>query len=317
MIHNPTECSAKFEFVPQSQVSRSSVVVEIDRPTGIVAGNSDTPIVVSFAAQRIGSIEVTCYFKVLGSDDPPLPFVLSAVATGPSISLSATSINFGSVPVLNAQSRILTVSNQSLIQAQFQGVVEASTQSFGIFPESGVIEPESDFQIEVKCLLTDILTYKAVVKLSIDFVATLSVHLKATGTGSPIVSSIDMSEVDFGYIFTEQTVVKAFTMHNVSGRSYELKFSAGKVQTAKDAVNDFVFPVTPNGAVIAKQEQCDFKLSLYSSGALSFSVRLTVTGTAGRERVDLYWTLLKGCFVPPLLARVLLLPGRDPPDTFA
>lgn len=301
-IQNPTPYAAKFEFVPQTKPSRKEGIIEIDRNSGIVQAVTDTPVEISFTAQKIGLISLECFFQVLGSDEPPLKLTLMANSTGPSISLSQQAITLGTIPVLQPQIHQLQVTNNSLIPASFRNHLDSPTGGFMISPQEGTIPPKTTQTIDVTVKLNDIITFTGNLKICIDYLNAIIIPLKASGTGSPIISTIDMKTIDFGYILTEQQSQRRFILENKSNRTFEIRWTINKVQTPKDTPNDIVFTITPENTYIPGKNTKEFLIAINCSTTVPFTMPLQCHATVNRNRFQIYNTIVKGTFVQPLIA---------------
>ena len=300
-IKNSFPYPAKYEIVPQDAESKKLGIIESDRNSGLVGPNSDTKLNLFFTSQSIGLLSVDCFFRVFGSDDPPMKFTFNANSIGPQISLSSTNISYGSIPVLVSKTTELNITNNSLIDANFKCHIESSTGGFDISPQEGTILPKSSIPISITVFMNDIITFSGNLKLCFDYLNPISISLKAQGTGSPIVSSIDMKCIDFGYVLTEQPAIKKFEMENKANRPFEIRFTPNKVQTPNNQKSDFVFTIDPEHIVIPCKSSQSFVINLNCSTVVPFTMPLQCHATIGRQRILLFDSILKGSFVKPLV----------------
>lgn len=301
-IKNESPYPAKYEFIPQDSKSKSQALIEPDRDTGIVMPDSDAKVILSFTTQKIGAIALNCFFRVFGSDNGPMQFTFNTNSIGPLISLSTTKINFGSIPVLISKTYEFKVTNNSLIRAKFRSTIDTMTDVFTIDPVEGIIPPKSMLPINVTVLLNDILTFSGNLKLCFDYLSAMIIPLKAQGTGSPIISSIDMKSIDYGYILTQQPAIKRFTLTNKSNRPFEIRFTPSKVQTPKKQPTDFLCTIDPDHIVIDGQKSCDVTFTIFCTTILPFQMPIQCHATIGRQRVLIFASVLKGTFVKPLIS---------------
>ena len=302
VLQNAFEYAARFEVLPQDVLSRDLCVIEVDKMNGVVNPQATTTLNVSLTTQKLGRIEVECFVRVVGSDKPPLRFLFQANSIGPSVSLSTKSIKFDRIPVLRPKTEKLVLSNSSLIPANYQIILESPTGGFAIAPEEGTIPPKSTANIDVSCRLNDLLTFTGTLRVRVEYMDESVVTLKATGSGSPVVSTIDMETIDFGYLLTEQQTTKSFTLKNKSHRKYELRFTAGKVQTPKEQVNDLMFQIEPDHAVIDGHTTQSFTMKLFATTVTAFTMPLLCQATVGKQRIQLFNSTVKGDFIQPLLS---------------
>ena len=300
-LANKSRYPAKFEYIPQDEFTRQIAIIDIDKLSGVAYPNSDSRILLEFTPKQLGVISIDCFFKILGSNDPPLKFTVLANSTGPTILFDQKAISFGSIPILIPKTIDITINNSSLIPAHFRSTIESSKGGFEVEPSNGTIDPDSNISLSITANLDDSLDFGGSLKLYFDFLNVITIPLKAKGVGYPILPSINMDEVDFGFILTQKQAFKSFTLENKSKRSYELKFTPSKVSTNSSMQNDFVFNIEPEQAVISSGSHQNFEMSIYCSKVLSFTMPLQCSVTKGRQKTTIFNSVIKGSFVKPLV----------------
>lgn len=70
-------------------------------------------------AQGLEELSVIAYFMIVGSQEAPLPVRLMCVGEGPVVHVTPLSLDWGQIPVLTDVSRVVTLSNESLIPSRF------------------------------------------------------------------------------------------------------------------------------------------------------------------------------------------------------
>ena len=84
--------------------------------------NSILKVPIQIEVKRLGEMLSTLSFVILGGSDS-LDVELHYNGEGPVISVSPTHLNWGKCPVLTPVKKIITLSNQSVIKAQFECVM--------------------------------------------------------------------------------------------------------------------------------------------------------------------------------------------------
>jgi hydrocephalus-inducing protein len=180
---NDTELPATYELIPQDEMSRDTIAeYQLSANEGVIEGYNTTTLKFHFIPRRLGLIHLPMYFRIKGSNAPPLEVALSAHTIGPRVNLELPgkvapsptttvnnlpstaqisknninetikqefSLNFGRVPVLTRVEKKLKLNNDSLIPAVFQASVQGKTNVFQIQPDHGVISPNQSQVIYV------------------------------------------------------------------------------------------------------------------------------------------------------------------------
>jgi hypothetical protein len=179
--------------------------------------------------------------------------------------------------------------------------LESHAGGFEVTPLEGEIPPQSSQQLRIRANLYDILTFTGTLKLMFEYLNVMKVSMKAIGTGTPIVSDIDMQVIDFGYILTSQQIVKSFVLENRSHRDYEIRFTPGKVQIAKDLVTDFHFVIEPEFCMMHGGGTLAVRIVVTCSSVVAWSLPLQCHATISRQRLMVFSPMIKGSFVEPIL----------------
>jgi len=300
-LRNMTDFVAKYEFVEQNEASKKMGNVSLIQLSGIVEAHQQNQVMISLKGKTLGKISIECFFQIYGSDDPPLKLNVIGNCVGPTIEFSMSSISFASVQVLKKESKQLLIKNTSLIPAKFKGVIDQTIPVFTMDPIEGLINPQESFPLSVQTSLNDILSFTGKLKIFFDYLSPFSIPISANGIGSPIVSSVDMTSFDFGHILTQQASKKVFSLTNHSDRSYEIRWTLGKIKVPKDLATDIVCKISPEYAILDPRESHEFEVYVFSSNVVSFSMNVQCHSTVKRQRSEMYNFVVKGTFVQPLI----------------
>jgi len=84
--------------------------------------NSILKVPIQIEVKRLGEMLSPLSFTILGASDP-LDIELHYIGEGPVVSVSPTHLNWGKCPVLTPVKKIVTLSNESIIKAEFECVM--------------------------------------------------------------------------------------------------------------------------------------------------------------------------------------------------
>ncbi|KAI5499651.1 axonemal central apparatus assembly, partial [Trichomonas vaginalis G3] len=298
-LQNNSEFAARYEFNSFGEQRVGELTVE--KVGGIVEPHSSCNLQVMLTGKIIGNVKLECYFKIIGSEKPPLHLSVSAICTGPTIQYSLSTVNFGNINILKKETKSITISNNSLIPAKFKAVIDQITPTFASDITEGEIAPNSTFTYTVSATVNDTLTFQGKLKFMFDYLTVTQMPLIATGIGTPIISSIDMSEINLGYILTQQPTKLNFTLKNVSRRNYEVRVSHTKPHVPKDSQAVVQLAVEPDFVQLSPDEECYFEITTMCMTTVAFTVQIQVNATVQRSRVEVYNTLMKATFIDPIV----------------
>lgn len=298
-LQNNSEFAARYEFSPFGEQRCGELTVE--KEGGIVEPHSSCDLPVLLTGKIIGNIKMECLFKIIGSDKPPLHLVVNAICTGPTIQFSHNTVNFGNINILKRECKQITISNNSLIPAKFKASIDQTTYTFDSEITEGEIAPNSTMTFPVFATVNDTLSFQGKVKFMFDYLTVSQIPLIAAGVGTPIISSIDMTEINLGYILTQMPTRLHFTLKNVSKRMYEVRLSHTKPHVPKDSQAVVQLSVEPDFVQMMPDEEYDFEISTSCNTTVSFTVQIQVNATVQRSRVEVYSTLMKATFIDPVV----------------
>ena len=185
-LSNSTDLPAKYELMTQVDDDDCLITYSSPMPRGIIEPGCVFEVPIHIVLHTIDDAMATVYFSIYGSQQQPLQIQIHALGEGPVIHLGAQEMNYGMIPVLEDSTRILTLSNESLIPAQFHCEMVKPKSLFRIEPESAVISPEASVQLSITANINDCVKFQD--KLAINVVDSKihTVLLEAIGTGTTI-----------------------------------------------------------------------------------------------------------------------------------
>ncbi|CCD16559.1 unnamed protein product, partial [Trypanosoma congolense IL3000] len=204
----------------------------------------------------VGELRLTLYVRVLGSEEQPLPVLVTASACGPTVLLEPKQISFGSVELLQEKVVILKLTNTSTIKAHFTTEAlhegKGADPVFFLNPSYGEIPPESTFDVEVKAYLDDARTFKERVKVLVRHSESTPhfVDIVACGKGFAVLSADDEETIDFGDTFTGLAVEKKMIILNKGRRDIEVMWSGVGRSYGERASSSPAFRIVPEMCLI-------------------------------------------------------------------
>lgn len=126
-LANPSYLPVKYEMQPPSD--KRILHYSTDPSRGIIEPRSTLNLPLQIEAQVLGEIISPIVFKILGSLEDPLEVTVRCVGEGPVINVSSTELHWGRQPVLTPLPKTVYLSNESLIQAEFECALVSSPNS--------------------------------------------------------------------------------------------------------------------------------------------------------------------------------------------
>lgn len=120
-IMNDSPLPVKYEMPPQ--VDQSILIYSTPHPSGVIEPHSTLSIPLQVEVQLQGEIAMPALFNIVGSAEPPLEVGLYCIGEGPVIYVTPDELQWGVCPVLKPISKMVRLSNESLIPAEFECVL--------------------------------------------------------------------------------------------------------------------------------------------------------------------------------------------------
>ena len=87
---------------------------------GIINSQETLTLSLEIQPRCIGKLVSSVAFAIVGSSDPPLEVLVCCTGTGPVISINSSHLDWGMCPVLTPVTKILSLKNESDVDAQFE-----------------------------------------------------------------------------------------------------------------------------------------------------------------------------------------------------
>ena len=306
LINNASEFPIKFEFSYQEFPEKIGMI-QVSKETGIVEPTTKAEFNISYTGFQVGPAMLDAFITVSGSVGPPIIVKVKANVVGPSLTLSTNNITFGNIQALSKVDKKVTITNHSLIPANFEASFEPEVKVFSVEPSQGVIAPNESMTFDVSAKLTDILTFASNLKFNFEHLKAILIPIRANGMGTPVKSSIDMETIDLGLLLSDSPITTSFSLTNHSDRQNEIRWTNQKpqfegVKFTDDIKSDFTYSIQPEFCQINPHKTQEFVISLKCRKVLSFTMKLSCNATIGRNRSEIYSPILKGSFFNPILA---------------
>ncbi|XP_072551301.1 hydrocephalus-inducing protein homolog [Salminus brasiliensis] len=220
---NDTDLPACYGFLDQEYEENPSLLYSSPHPRGVIHPYSTEQIPLVLQAKALGQRQLTAFIAILGQQGPPLELLLSCIGQGPAISLSATELHFGTIPVLTDVPRSLRLSNQSPIPARFRAQMARSRSQWRVEPTEGEVAPEGYLELRLVAHLDDTLPFQDKLQLAIQDSQTQTVAVSGTGKGTTIVTDRPFApSLDLGAHFSSGPCQYHFRVTNKGGRLHQL-----------------------------------------------------------------------------------------------
>ena len=301
VMRNTTKFPAKFEFIEADDESTLDATVTVGKYRGVVPEDCESHLPVFIKPIQLGHLDMVRYIRIIGSSEPPMAFRIKGLCVGPNVKLSMDEVNFGDIGVLHDVRMTLDILNDSLIPAPYHADMDCETGVFRIEEADGVIEPGETLQLPVIAFLDDTIQFTGKITLTFRYLAPIVVNVSGKGTGTAIVSSIDMRKIDFSYIFTSEPVVKTFVLENKGRRRQELKWTQAKPKVEGEGESSFTYSLSPESRVLDPKEKVTYTLTVFAQNPCTFDIVPQCTATIGKARLDLFQPKIRGILIDPAL----------------
>ncbi|XP_076588631.1 hydrocephalus-inducing protein homolog [Chaetodon auriga] len=222
LINSSTQ-PACYGVLDQENEESPSLYCGSSIPRGVILPHSSEEIPVFLLAKAIGRLHHTLRIAVFGSIQPPLEVVLSCTGQGPIVHVQSPQLDFGRIQVLTDCTRVLHLSNQSPVAAQFTACMSRRKSFWHVEPSEGEVPPESQLELRVVAHLKDTLHFEDKLEVSIQHGQTHTVPLSATGTGTTIVSDRPFApSLELGTYFSHGSCQYHFKLTNYGQRTHRL-----------------------------------------------------------------------------------------------
>ncbi|KAI5620965.1 hydrocephalus-inducing protein-like, partial [Silurus asotus] len=219
---NDTNLPACYGLLSQECEDNPPLLYSTTHPRGVIQPYSTEQIPLVLQAKTVGKLQVTAIIAILGQKNL-MKLLLCCIGKGPTVSLSATELHFGNIPVLTDIPRTLQLFNQSPIPARFFTQMAKSNSLWRVEPAEGEIPPEGQLQMTLVAHLDDTLPFQDKLQLVIRDSQTHTIPLWATGKGTTIVTDQPFApHLDLGTHFSSGPCQYHFRIINKGQRLHKL-----------------------------------------------------------------------------------------------
>uniref|UniRef100_H2XZ27 Hydin adenylate kinase-like domain-containing protein n=1 Tax=Ciona intestinalis TaxID=7719 RepID=H2XZ27_CIOIN len=223
---NDTDLAAKYDLVPQVREELTTVVYGSSATKGLIEPHSEVNVPILIQAQDVDDQEVTAYFSIFGSPEPPLVCFLSCIGEGPVVHITPESMNWGQTEVLTPSVKTVELSNESLIPADFIAQMMRSDSIWKVEPEQGTVPPESVLIVSVTAMLDDCIRFTDKLTVTVIKGPTVTIPVHAYGHGTTIVAEPPLTPaVSLGPHFAKSKCIRRFRLTNRGRRHQALTWS--------------------------------------------------------------------------------------------
>lgn len=133
-------------------------------------------------------------------------------------------VDFGSISVLQAETKLLRLFNDSPIPAPFKTFVTKKESMFACHPPQGVLEPNSHIDLKITAFMDDnpklVDTLHVLAEEGADYTA----EVRGSGSGTTLVSDPMLDQYTLGPVFTGQVAKRTFRLENRGRRAQTINF---------------------------------------------------------------------------------------------
>lgn len=232
-LENLSDFPARFQVLAQPDEAKTSFAYHVD---SCGSANDDVTTIPARTVQliklnvevrRMGHADFPVFIQLVGKEEMPLVLDVSARGVGPKVHLSASSLDWGKIPVLESKTMTLTLRNDSRIPTAFECALPRDGSVFKVVPMIGTIPPGETIAVQVTALLDDTVIFSELLKVTVHMGSVYDVALHAKGLGSTIRIKESIEDVDFSSVFSNQACRRRVTVVNHGRRMQTLVWTHG------------------------------------------------------------------------------------------
>jgi len=298
-IVNESPLPAKFEFLDNEETSLIDAIVVPESYSGLANPHSNTEVKIFLTPKQVGTISIRKYIRVIGSDKAPLGFSINATSIGPTLEFSEKIIDFGSLELLKSYKKTFSITNNSQISAKFKANFDQSSSVFNFSPSNGVIESNQTAVFTINALLDESFFFHSDIVMIFDYLAPISVIVRATGIGTPIVSSRKLDLIEMGSVFVGESAIQEFTLQNHGRRNQEIRWTINR--SKNDGFSKLIAKIEPDITIITPGSIGSFRVFYQSPKPCDYNMTANCQVIQNKKRMDLFIPVIKGSFVMPIV----------------
>ncbi|XP_062997557.1 hydrocephalus-inducing protein homolog [Elgaria multicarinata webbii] len=220
---NSSDLPGCYGVLPQEYEKLPPILHSSPVPCGVIEPHSSVEIPLALEVQEKGPQEAVAHIAVFGNADSPLKIQLVTFGEGPVVYVHPAKLDFGCIEVLKDVSRLLYLSNQSVIPAPFEAQMAHAHSLWRIVPSKGVVPPEAEISLTLIANLDDTVLFQDKVNLAIENSNSYIIPIQATGIGTTIVTDKPFAPaINLGPHFSLDPCCYHFKITNRGRRAHQL-----------------------------------------------------------------------------------------------
>lgn len=297
------------------------IVTDLER--GQIPPESSVKLGVSLTTCCLKDFQIEMLIEIISDNNDQHLIKIKGHSKGPTVDITPKEIDFGDKEVLQKHVRKVTLTNNSIIEADFYAFTKNKTSVFKPLTRHYVLKPGQAYDVEVLCFPDDASKFSDTLFFVIKEGVDKEVKLKARGVGSTVVCATDISLVNFMTMFTHRTEIKEIFIENKGRKTQNLKWTRkidtkvknnpaikekpGSTQTLNNpnnqSENGSVFSIFPESVVLPPKTGLHFQFKAFSTEIGKIKEQFTLSATAGNERKTntLFTSTFEGEFTKPTL----------------
>ncbi|KAH8872460.1 Hydrocephalus-inducing protein, partial [Schistosoma japonicum] len=207
---------------------------------GFINKSSSVKLSVTLKAKALGLITSELCIKICGINENPLRIPIKCMGEGPVLHVDVTKLDWETISVLQPIAKILKISNESCIDANYTAKMLRNDTVYDVEPSSGTIPSYGYVDLNITANLNDIILFKDQLEICVEnTLKPLKIELNATGQGGTIITQPSMSSIlNLGSQFSVNPMRKQFKVINKGRRPQQVIWSIEGQSTRKSNETD-------------------------------------------------------------------------------
>ena len=313
---NESKLHARFVIHPVNSKFSAFGKVSTDLDKGQIPPESSVNLNVGLTTCCLKNFQIDLILEIISDTNEQHLIKIKGNSIGPIVELSMKEIDFGDKEVLQKHVKKITITNKSIIEADYYAFTKNPNSIFKPIQDHNVLKAGQSLDLDIVCIPDDtqkfVDTLFFVIKEGVD----KEVKLKAKGIGSTIFCK-DISVIDFGVMYTHRTQMQEVFIENRGRKMQTLKWARkleGKAKTEEKPSNQntaisipekeiYVFSVYPETIVLPAKTGLMFQFKAHSTEVSKIKEQFVLTTSINSERksTTLFTSTFEGDFIRPQL----------------
>jgi len=306
-LFNPSSYPARYKLISQEESAKIVYSYESSNNFGIISPNSTANIDLTIIVKKLGTVVFPVFIEIIGKKDTNLVVDITAYGIGPTISLSREEINWGKIKVLEKNSAVLEINNNSPIPAKFECYTVNGNSTYTLSNSSDTIQPFSKYPLIITAFLDDSVKFTDTLKIDVESDGVHDIKLVSHGIGTTIIFPEDFKTIDFGDVFSNRKCSKTFKIKNCGRRTHTLHWIFKNPPQSKNKPKEdmqSIFTIIPQRVVLSSGETCELIIEGYSNESKFYNENYICQGVIDKNptRFDLIESTILVNFINPLIS---------------